>query len=175
MEVNRLINYIDENDNIVMKHLVKNFLIQNEDGLAILVNSKYPPGTQAYLADESKVWELDANYEWQLKVKEDSASENNNNDNDNYDNNILTDAMIVECDMNTMTLNKTEQEIWDAMNNHKPVFIYMITSSNVLYDCIVSIVHNNYYYLGDPYCTIYTAGDRHFYTVEPNEYPIMQP
>ena len=168
MEVNRLINYIDANDNIVMKHLVKNFLIQNEDELAILVNSKYPPGTQAYLADESKVWELDANYEWQLKVKKDSASENNNN--------IFTDAMIAECDVNTMTLNKTAQEIWDAMNNRMPVFIKSIAPSlNIYYDFVVNVqINTNAIDESIEYCFITTLGDDIFCTYGPNganEYP----
>lgn len=112
MKVNRLINYIDENGKIVVNHLVNSFLIKSEEDLSVLTNAKCPPGTQAYLIDESKIWELDTNYEWKLKVHKDTNSEVNN---------FSGSYMIVEIKNNS--LNKTWQEICDAISNGKVVFV----------------------------------------------------
>ena len=119
MEVNRLINYLDANDNAVMKHLVNSFLIRNEDDLNILKDAECPPGTQAYLADESKVWELDANYEWQLKG-------GNSEGNDSNTDGIMVVKAPLNIEATKYVCDKTWAEIYNALEAKIPVMIMMV-------------------------------------------------
>ena len=124
MEVNRLINYLDANDNAVMKHLVNSFLIRNEDDLDILKDAECPPGTQAYLADESKVWELDANYEWQLKGG--NGDENNSNTDD-----IIIVKAPLDIEAEKYYCDKTWREIATALDAKIPVMIIRFTNNYI--------------------------------------------
>ena len=109
MEVNYLINYVDENNNIIMKNLAHSFLIKDENDLNILTDANCSPGTQAYLIDKSKIWKLNADREWELVVNKNASTTNS--------------CMIVEYNPDTALLNKTWQEIYDAMANDIAVFI----------------------------------------------------
>ena len=113
MEVNYLINYVDENNNIIMKNLAHSFLIKDENDLNILTNANCSPGTQAYLIDKSKIWKLNADREWELVVNKNVSTTPSTSNS----------CMIVEYNSDTGQLNKTWQEIYDAMANSVAVFI----------------------------------------------------
>lgn len=113
MEVNYLINYVDENNNIIMKNLAHSFLIKDENDLNILTDANCSPGTQAYLIDKSKIWKLNADREWKLIVDKNTSTTPSTSNS----------CMIVEYNSDTEQLNKTWQEIYDAMANGVTVFI----------------------------------------------------
>ena len=158
MEVNRLINYLDANDNAVMKHLVNSFLIRNESDLAILKDSECSPGTQAYLIDKSKIWKLNTDRKWELVVNKNASTTNG--------------CMIVEYNSDTYQLNKTWQEIYDAMTNGIAVFI-----RNYYYESYWNSLINN---IGTPdssdidsYYWLEIDWDYRFYADTANDYPYI--
>ena len=114
MEVNHLINYVNKDGKIIVNHLVNDYLVKSEDDLATLINLKCAPGTEAYLADESKIWILDNNYEWQVKLSKDSNSLGIN-----Y---MIVEAEETEID-DLFRLNKTWSEIQNAFAAGVPVWI----------------------------------------------------
>ena len=157
MEVNRLINYIDENGKMIVNHLINSFLIKSEEDLSVLIDAKCPPGTQAYLIDESKIWELDANYEWKLKVLKSANSANNNNNNK---------IMKVEYIEEYQGLNKTWQEIYDAIKDGKIVIIFDHNEYAYYIDLVLAYLQS--------YPTQYrvNTGEISFYASTPDDYPV---
>ena len=115
MEVNRLINYVDNEGKIIVNHLVNSYLINNENDLQILTNAKCAPGTRAYLADESKIWMLGSDGQWSEIV----------GSNSNGDNEVMYVTFTINRD-NGLSINcDTEyQDMWDAINNGKKVIAF---------------------------------------------------
>lgn len=60
------INYVDANGHIVFNVAVQTIQVRSAADLALLTG--FGPGTRAYLADESKMWEYGADAQWHIKV-----------------------------------------------------------------------------------------------------------
>lgn len=116
MEVNHLINYVNKDGKVIVNHLVNDYLIKSEDDLTTLINLKCAPGTEAYLADGSKIWELDTNYEWQLKTTGTAAEEG-------LSGVMVVHDRLINADDAEYRFDKTWNEIRTAMTAGIPVII----------------------------------------------------
>lgn len=125
---NNLINYVDENNNIIMKHPVNSFLVKSENDLAILTDAKCSVGTQAYLADESKVWELGIDYEWKLI----SGASSESSEQVSSSNRFLVLEMYYDSSIDVDYLDLTAREIINAYENNNIVFLINKSSPAII-------------------------------------------
>ena len=107
---NNLIDYVDAAGNIVLNAPVHTFQVKSESDLTIIKAAKYEAGTRAYLADESKAWELGADGNWHLKVGLPD------------DTNATMFSVTFTTASDTTTADKTQEEIAAAVEAGKTVF-----------------------------------------------------
>lgn len=101
---------MDANGNVVHNSPVHTFLVKSQSDLATLKTAGFAPGTRAYLADESKVWEYGADSNWHLKVGLPD------------DSNATMFSVTFTTDDGVTTADKTKDEIDAAVEAAKTVF-----------------------------------------------------